>query len=149
MVRGLAVFLVLALFYYYFVFRISSVPSTLAEFRAVSPEHYDRIVAATQRFDDERHGARDIHALEAHRAAILGNMYELKFRLPNDGKAQDAMQTLIDTQSKALENDIQRIRKGDGKPLEFPYPMETYFMHVEPLILKQDQGQSPTYSTFS
>lgn len=149
MLRGAGVFLVLAALYYYFVFRRMSVPMELDDFRKLSPEHYERIVTAIARFDEERAGKQDIHALEAHRSTIIGNMYELKFRLPNDGKAQAALQKLIDEQSRSLENDIQRIRKDVGKPLEFPYPMENYFMHLEPLILKQDQGQFPTYSSFS
>jgi hypothetical protein len=91
----------------------------------------------------------DIHALSAHRATVSKHLNELKFRMPNDARALETLDALIEAKDRELEDAIQRVRTDEGKTLEFPYALGKYFMHLEPLLLKQDQGQSLAYSTIS
>lgn len=147
MVRGVIIVCVLVGLYYYFV--ILRRPKDLYDFRTISPEHYDRIVDALARFDEERMRRGDIHALSAHRATVSKHLNELKFRMPNDARALETLDALIEAKDRELEDAIQRVRTDEGKTLEFPYALGKYFMHLEPLLLKQDQGQSLAYSTIS
>ncbi len=147
--RGIVILGVLAGCYYYFVVLRNGAPKELYDFRHVSPEHYDRIVDALGRFEKERTTRKDIHSLSAHRATVSKHLHELKFRLPNDTRAIESLERIIREQERDMEDAIQRIRKDDDKPLEFPYAMGNYFMHLEPVILKQDQGQSLAYSMIS
>jgi hypothetical protein len=139
---------VLAGLYYYLVIARHHVRE-LYDFRTVSPEHYDRIMDALSRFEKEHTGRRDIRALSAHRAAVSKHMHELKFRLPNDTHAIDTLTRIIETKERDMDDDIHRIRKEQDKTLEFPYALGTYFMHLEPILLKRDQEQSLAYSTIS
>lgn len=145
--RGIIIVGALAALYYYFV--ILRRPKDLYDFRTVSPEHYDRIADALARFDEERTRRGDIHALSAHRATVSKHLNELKFRMPNDARALEALEGIIRTKEREMEDAIQRVRTDEGKTLEFPYAVGTYFMHLEPILLKQDQGQSPAYSMIS
>jgi hypothetical protein len=133
--------------YYYFTKLQSHVPSSFDDFRDVSPEHYERVNKALVMFEEERIGRADIHTLAAHRATVSKHLNEIKFRMPNDIEARDTLQKRIDRIERDLEDSIQFIRKQRGKHLEFPYPLETYFMHLQPVILTQDRVQSPAYST--
>lgn len=147
MIRAILVCLIIAGLYYYFLYARIGVPLTLHAFKDVSPEHFDRILAALKRFEEERLGRGDIHALSAHRATVTKHLYEIKFRLPNDIERRAALQKIIDEMERDLEDDIQFLRKTRQRPLEFPYPLENYFMDLEPVVLKQDRGQSPAYSS--
>lgn len=145
LVRAAIILCVLAGMYYYLVVT----KKQLRDFRSVSPEHYDRIVDALARFQEERVGRADVHALSAHRATVSKHMNELKFRMPNDQGAVRTLERLIDQKEYELDDAIQGIRKSRGKPLEFPNALGTYFMNLEPILLKQDQEQSLAYSTIS
>lgn len=149
MLRAVLVFGVLAGLYVYITFVKSGAPLELMTYRDVSPEHYDRILAAMDRFEAERQGRADIHALSAHRATVSKHLHELMFRLPNDSTRREELEALTARMEASLQDVIQVERKAQGKHLEFPYPMDSYFMHLEPLILPQDRGQSPTYLTSS
>lgn len=149
MLRALLVLGILGAMYVYIRFVKSGTPLELARYRDVSPEHYDRILAAMARFEAERHGRGDIHALSAHRATVSKHLNELLFRLPNDSTRRDELAALTAQMEASLQDAIQVERKAKGKHLEFPYPLDTYFMHLEPLTLPQDRGQSPTYLTSS
>jgi hypothetical protein len=149
MLRALLVFGILAAVYVYIRFVRSGTPLALAAYRDVSPEHYERIVAAMDRFEAERQGRGDIHALSAHRATVSKHVHELLFRLPNDSQRYAELAALSAQMEASLQDVIQVERKAKGKHLEFPYPLDSYFMHLEPVILSQDRGQSPTYLTSS
>lgn len=145
MLRSLVVFGVLAGLYVYIFFVRSGVPMSLGSFRDVSPEHYDRIRAAMDRFETERRAAADIHVLSAHRSTVSKHLHELMFRLPNDPPRRDELRRISTDIETSLQDAIQIERKSKGKHLEFPYPLDSYFMHLEPITLSQDRGLSPTY----
>ena len=145
LVRAAIILCVLAGVYYYLVVARKQ----LHDFRSVSPEHYDRIIDALARFQEERVGRADIHTLSAHRATISKHLNELKFRMPNDQDAVRTLERLIDQKEYELDDAIQGIRKNQGKLLEFPNALGTYFMDLEPILLKQDQEQSLAYSMIS
>ena len=135
--------------YYYVIVVRNGAPRELYDFRTVSPEHYERVVDALGRFEEESRTRKDIHSLSAHRATVSKHLYELQFRLPNDTKASETLARITENKERDMDDVIQRIRKDSDKPLEFPYALGTYFMNLEPILLKPDQGQSLTYSTIS
>jgi hypothetical protein len=146
LVRALIIlFVVLGVYYY----SLDRARKQLHHFRWVSPEHYDRILAALARFREEQWGRADIRSLSAHRATVSKHLNELKFRMPNDQKALQKLETIMEETEFELDDAIQGIRKLQGKPLEFPNALGTYFMRLEPILLKQDQEQSLAYSTIS
>lgn len=142
MMREAIIILILAGLYYYFIKLRSLVPSTIDDFRDVSPEHYRRINEALVRFEEERTGRADIHALSAHRATITKHLYELKERLSNDFEARSRLEARIREIERNLEDTIQFIRKQRGKNLEFPYPLEDYFLHLEPVVLQSFRNKT-------
>lgn len=144
-IRGAIILLVLVWLYYYLVVG----KKQLDDYRAISPEHYDRVVDALARFQKERYGRGDIHALSAHRSTVSHHLNELKFRMTNDENALKTLEKRIEEKEFELDDAIQGIRKLQGTPLEFPNALGTYFMKVEPILLKQDQAQSLAYSTIS
>lgn len=136
MLRALLVLGIIVAVYVYIRFVRSGTPMELGAFRDVSPEHYERILAAMDRFEAERQGRGDIHALSAHRATVSKHLHELLFRLPNDSQRHVQLTALISQMEASLQDVIQVERKSRGKHLEFPYPLDTYFMHLEPVILQ-------------
>ena len=147
--RATGILCVLMGLYWYLVVRSRRGMKELYDFRPVSPEHYERIMDALARFEEERTDRADIHTLSAHRATVSKHLHELKFRMPNDTKDVETLDHIIKTKERDLDDAIQAIRKEQGKTLEFPYGVGTYFMHLEPILLKQDREQSPTYSKIS
>lgn len=133
--RGILVLAVIILIGVYVLYIRNGAPVSLLAYRSVSEEHYNRVITALQRFHEERLGRGDIHALSAHKATVIQHLNELKFRIPNDAEAQDNLERTIEDMTKSLENDMQRIRKSTETPLRFPYPMDGYFMDLEPYVI--------------
>jgi len=131
-VRLLSLCVVFGVIWYYYGRRHAGVPvdvdvTALLAFESISPEHVERSLDAARRFEEERLGHADIHAMSEHMHVMLGHMNELLLRMPNDPPRAAQLRKLIEDTEYKMQDTLQRVRRDTNRLYAFPHQFGTYF----------------------
>jgi len=126
--RGIIILgIVFALWYYSDSVR-GGLPSdfnieALREFKSYAPDQYEGMLAEARAFELERNKSSDLTKLAYHAAKCLEYMGELSMRLPNDARAREKLERII----QQTEYIFQRDMTSGYELCPHPFPFRQYY----------------------